>query len=110
LFFVVNSGHLLAVVVQPGFYAQGEWKWRRADLLWDRRTDAVFVQRKTLLEPFGLTRYSTDSWGAYTRHLEPDMHRPGTRNTQQIERTHLTLRTRMKRLVRKTVVFQKWRW
>jgi insertion element IS1 protein InsB len=87
------------------------WWWYAIDhytgtvlaYVFDRRTDAVFVQRKTLLEPFGLTRYSTDSWGAYTRHLEPDMHRPGTRNTQQIERTHLTLRTRMKRLVRKTI-------
>jgi hypothetical protein len=25
-----------------------------------------------------------------TRHLDPDVHRPGTRNTQHIERPHLT--------------------
>ena len=31
----------MAVVVQPGFYAQGEWKWRSADLLWDHGTDVV---------------------------------------------------------------------
>jgi len=65
------------------------------------------VQLKTLLEPFGLTRYSTDHWGAYTRHLDPDVHNPSTRNTQQIERKHLTLRTRMKRLVRKTICLSK---
>src|SRR5207245_5210432 len=72
-----------------------------------RRTDEVFLQRKTLLEPFGLTRYYTDHWGAYTRHLDPDVHSPGKRNTQTIKRKHLTLRTRIKRLVRKTICFSK---
>ena len=65
------------------------------------------MQLKTLLEPFGLTRYSTDHWGAYTRYLAPDVHSPGKRNTQPIERKHLTLRTCMKRLVRKTICFSK---
>jgi insertion element IS1 protein InsB len=32
---------------------------------------------------------------------------PGKRNTQQIERKHLTLRTRMKRLVRKSICLSK---
>jgi insertion element IS1 protein InsB len=32
---------------------------------------------------------------------------PGKRNTQQIERKHLTLRTRVKRLARKTICFSK---
>ena len=68
-----------------------------------RRNDAVFRQLKALLKPFGITRYSTDYWGAYTRHLEADAHHPGKRNTQHIERKHLTLRTRTKRLGRKTI-------
>jgi IS1 family transposase len=72
-----------------------------------RRKAEVFLQLKTLLEPFGLTRFYTDHWGAYTRHLESDMHCLGKRNTQKIERKHLTLRTRMKRLVRKTICFSK---
>jgi insertion element IS1 protein InsB len=72
-----------------------------------RRKDAVFLQLKTLLEPFGLTRFYTDHWGAYTRHLDADVHSPGKRNTQKIERKHLTLRTRIKRLVRKTICFSK---
>jgi insertion element IS1 protein InsB len=72
-----------------------------------RRQDEVFLQRKALLKPFELTRYSTDSWGAYIRHLEPDVHCPGKRPTQKIERKHLTLRTRIKRLVRKTLCFSK---
>jgi insertion element IS1 protein InsB len=65
------------------------------------------VQLKALLEPFGITRYHTDYWGAYTRHLDPDEHHPGKRNTQQIERTHVTLRTRIKRLTRKTICFSR---
>jgi insertion element IS1 protein InsB len=69
--------------------------------------DEVFLKLKALLEPFGITRYSTDSWGAYTRHLEADEHQPGKRNTQHIERKHLTLRTRTKRLVRKTICFSR---
>jgi insertion element IS1 protein InsB len=52
-------------------------------------------------------QYYTDYWGAYTRHLDPEEHTPGKRNTQKIERKHLTLRTRIKRLVRKTICFSK---
>ena len=62
---------------------------------------------KTLLEPFDITRYYTDYWGADKRHLSFEVHSPGKRNTQQIERKHLTLRTRLKRLVRKTICFSK---
>ena len=72
-----------------------------------RRQDEVFLKLKALLEPFGITKYYTDSWGAYTRHIEIDQHQPGKRNTQQIERKHLTLRTRIKRLTRKTICFSK---
>src|SRR6266481_3672530 len=42
---------------------------------------------------------------AYTRHLDETAHNEGKRNTQQIERTHVTLRTRIKRLARKTMCF-----
>ena len=62
---------------------------------------------KALLEPFGITRYYTDYWGAYTRHLDAAEHQPDKRNTQKIERKHLTLRTRIKRLARKTICFSK---
>ena len=72
-----------------------------------RRKDEVFLQLKALLEPFGITRYHTDYWGAYTRHLDAAEHNPGKRHTQQIERKHLTLRTRIKRLTRKTICFSR---
>jgi insertion element IS1 protein InsB len=60
---------------------------------------------KALLEPFGITRYHTDDWGAYEQNLTPEVYSPGKRNTQQSKRKHLTLRTRMKRLTRKTICF-----
>jgi insertion element IS1 protein InsB len=68
-----------------------------------RRKDEVLLKLKALLEPFGITRYYTDYWGVYTRHLNADAPQPGKRHTQQIERKPLTLRTRIKRLVRKTI-------
>ena len=91
------------------------WLWhaidhRRGQVLayvFGRRQDEVFLKLKTLLEPFGITRYYTDHWGAYTRHLDLDEHQPGKRNTQKIERKHLALRTRIKRLARKTICFSK---
>jgi insertion element IS1 protein InsB len=91
------------------------WLWHAIDhwtgevlaYVFGRRTDEVFLQLKALLEPSGIRRFHTDYWGAYTRHLEPDVHYPGKRNTQRIERKHLTLRTRIKRLARKTICFSK---
>jgi len=39
-----------------------------------RRKDVVFKELKALLEPFEISRYYTDDWGAYERHLKPDNH------------------------------------
>ena len=91
------------------------WLWHAMDhrsgkvlaYVFGRRKDEVFLKLKTLLAPFGITRYYTDYWGAYTRHLDANEHQPGKRNTQKIERKHLTLRTRIKRLTRKTICFSK---
>jgi len=91
------------------------WLWHAIDhrrgkvlaYVFGRRKDEVFLKLKALLEPFGMTRYDTDSWGAYTRHVEADQHQPGKRNTQKIERKHLTLRTRIKGLTRRTICFSK---
>lgn len=71
------------------------------------RKDAVFLKLKELLAPFGITRFYTDDWGAYERHLPSARHTVGKANTQKIERKHLTLRTRIKRLARKTICFSK---
>jgi len=98
-----------------GKKTEPRWLWHALDhrtgkvlaYVLGRRKDAVFLQLKALLTPFGITRYYTDSWGAYERNLAPEVHSPGKHNTQQIERKHLTLRPRIKRLVRKTICFSK---
>ena len=91
------------------------WLWHAIDhksgsvlaYVFGRRKDEVFLQLKALLEPFGITRYFTDHLGTYQRHLDPEKHQPGKRNTQRIERKPLGLRTRIKRLARKTICFSK---
>jgi insertion element IS1 protein InsB len=91
------------------------WLWHAIDhqtgkvlaYVFGRRKDEVFLKLKALLDPFGLTHYYTDKWGAYTRHLDPEQHTVSKRSTQKIERKHLTLRTRIKRLVRRTICFSK---
>ena len=91
------------------------WLWHAIDhhsgkvlaYVFGRRQDEAFLKLKALLEPFGITKYYTDYWGAYTRHIDMDQHVPGKRNTQKIERKHLTLRARIKRLACKTICFSK---
>ena len=72
-----------------------------------RRKDEVFLQLKGLLGPFGITRFYTDGWGAYERHIDPEKHTVGKEHTQKIESKHINLRTRIKRLVRRTICFSK---
>ncbi len=89
------------------------WLWHAIDrqtgqvlaYVFGRRTDEVFLQLKALLEPFRIQKYCTDGWGAYERHLPAELHEVGKRKTQRIERKHLRLRTRIKRLARKTICF-----
>ncbi len=68
------------------------WLWHAVDhrsgkvlaYVLGARKDEVFVQLKALLGSFGIQRFYTDGWGAYTRHLAPEGHNPGKRNTQRI--------------------------
>src|SRR5262245_7590854 len=71
------------------------------------RKDAVFLQLRALLAPFGITRNYTDKAGVYQRYLPPAQHTVGKLTMQKIERTHLTLQTRLKRLTRKTLCFSR---
>ncbi len=97
---------------------QQRWLWHAIDhetreilayVLADHK-DAAFLKLKALLAPFGITQFYTDDWGAYGRHLKAEEHTVGKANTQRIERKHLTLRTRIKRLTRKTICFSKSEW
>jgi insertion element IS1 protein InsB len=84
-----------------GTKKEPRWRWQAIDphtgavlaYGFGRRKAAVFVPLKPLVEPFGITRYYTEHWGTYQRHLNPRLHCPGKRATQRIERKHLTLRT-----------------
>ena len=72
-----------------------------------RRKDVVFLELQDLLKPFGMTRFYTDGWGAYAQHIDPAQHQVGKENTPRIESKHINLRTRIKRLVRRTICFSK---
>src|SRR5499426_1289936 len=95
--------------------ANPRWVWHAIDphtgkvlaYVFGRRKDPIFLELKTRLEPFGTTRYFTDGWGAYERHVEAEKHTVGKANTQKIESKHINLRTRIKRLVRRTICFSK---
>ena len=69
------------------------------------RKDATFLKLQALLAPFGITRYCTDRASVYRRYLPPAQHTVGKLSMQKIERKHLTLWTRLKRLARKTLYF-----
>ena len=94
---------------------QPRWLWEVLDhqtgrvlaYVFGRRKDQALLKLKALREPLGIRRFYTDGWGAYHRHLDPTHHVVGKRATQQLERKHLTFRTRLKRLVRKTICFSK---
>jgi insertion element IS1 protein InsB len=67
-----------------------------------RRTAEVLLRLQALLAPVGLPRYATDGWGTSARHGDPEHHTVSTEHMQRIERKHLTWRTRITRLVRRT--------
>jgi len=98
-----------------GKKADQRWLWHAIDhdssvvlaYTLGTRKDEVFLELKRLLAPFGIRSFYTDKWGAYTRHLAADTHRIGKMLLQKIERKHLTLRTRIKRLARKSICFSK---
>lgn len=101
-----------------GSKRQQRWLWHAIDhqtgqvpaYVLAPHVDAALLQLQALLTPFGIERFYTDRWGAYSRYLDPSKHRIGKANTQKIERKHLTLRTRIKRLARKTICFSKSIW
>ena len=72
---------------------QTEVLWKLLDLLGDLNIEIVKV-------------YSDDNF-AYHDAVPNNILETGKRNTQKIERKHLTFRTRLKRLARKTICFSK---
>ena len=68
------------------------WLWHAIDhysgkvlaYVFGRRKDTVFLELQGLLAPFGITRFYTDGWGTYERHLTPEQHVVGKQHTQKI--------------------------
>ncbi len=98
-----------------GRQANPRWLWHAIDhhtgqvlaSVFGRRKDKVFLRLQALVEPFGITRYYTDGWGTYERHVDTEKHIVGQEHRQKIESKHINLRTRIKRLVRRTLCFSK---
>ena len=98
-----------------GKKAEPRWLWHAIDhssgtvlaYVFGRRQDTVLLELQDLLAPFGITRFYTDGWGAYERHITPEQHVIGKQYTQKIESKHINLRTRIKRLMRRTICFSK---
>ena len=86
-----------------GKKANPRWLWHAIDphsgqvlaYVFGQRKDRVFLQLQALLEPFGITRFYTDGWGAYKRYIDPAQHEIGKLHTQTIESKHINLRTRI---------------
>ena len=94
---------------------QQRWLWQAVDhatgqvlaYVLSTHEDKAFLDLKAMLAPFGIQHFYTDGWRAYERYLDREQHTVGKRYTQKIERKHLTYRTRIKRLARKTICFSK---
>jgi len=73
------------------------------------RDNAVLWELLDLLAPLDIEIikvYSDDNW-AYHDAISRQILETGKRNTQKIERKHLTFRTRLKCLARKTICYSK---
>jgi insertion element IS1 protein InsB len=75
-----------------GAKARGRWFWHALDHHPGKVLAYVVGTRKDAV---------------YRRHLPPEQHTVGKLSMQKIERKHLTLRTRLKRLARKTLCFSR---
>ncbi|MCP9269801.1 IS1 family transposase [Xenorhabdus sp. XENO-1] len=70
------------------------------------RSRKTLKKLRALLSPFNIQFYCTDNYAVYDC-LPEEKHLTGKKFTQRIERTHLTLRIRIKRLNRKTISYSK---
>ena len=67
----------------------------------------ISLELLKLLEPYSIKTVYADNNYAYKDRISENRLITGKKDTQQIERDHLTLRTRIKRLARKTICFSK---
>ena len=93
------------------------WLWHAIDhesgdviaYVLDTRDNAVLWKLLDLIAPLNfeiVAVYTDDNW-AYHDAISRQILQIGKENTQKIERKHLTFRTRLKRLTRKTICYSK---
>ena len=91
------------------------WLWYAWEPRYKRIIAHAFGKRNTeafksllgLLAPFDIRFFCTDNFNVYRAELPVEKHIVGKLYTQRIERQNLNLRTRLKRLNRKTIGFSK---
>jgi len=91
------------------------WLWYAIDaatgcvlsFVFGRRKNSVCKQLIENLKAFNIRTYYTDDWESYSALIPKEKHVIGKRHTQKIENKNLLLRTRIKRLARKTICFSK---
>ena len=71
------------------------------------RTKKTLRKLIRLISGYKFKFYCTDNWKPYGAELSAQSHVVSKKLTQSIERTNLTLRTRLKRLARKTICFSR---
>lgn len=74
---------------------------------WGNRSQHTVAKLYKQLQALEIGRFCTDDWPAFTKVLPEEKHMIGKVNTRNIEGVNLCLRTRNRRLVRKTACFSK---
>jgi insertion element IS1 protein InsB len=98
-----------------GNKGEQRWLWSAIDVatgcvlsfVFGRRKDEVCEKLLENLKVFNVRTYYTDDWNSYSALIPKKKHVIGKKYTQKIENKFLSLRTRVKRLSRKTICFSK---
>ncbi|HBN1934233.1 TPA: IS1 family transposase [Escherichia coli] len=98
-----------------GSKAQQHWLWyayntKTGGVLaytFGPRNDETCRELLALLTQFSIGMVTSDDWSSYAREVPKEKHLTDKIFTQRIERNNLTLRTRIKRLARKTICFSR---
>jgi insertion element IS1 protein InsB len=116
---IVGPGGLQAQADEIWSFVQNKenqrWLWYAIEktsgavlaFVFGKRTDDVCKKLMDKLSVFNIAKYFTDNLASYSKYITPGRHFVGKKGTQKIENRNLSLRTRIKRLARKTICFSK---
>ena len=105
----MNNGHSLVTrSSSDGCFMHGNLDSKRLSAhVFGSRTVHTLRRLLERLSSYHFSFYCTDHWRPYASILPRNKHLIGKLFTQRIERENLNLRTRLKRLVRKTICFSR---